>query len=179
MAEYNVGYLKDEQNQIFIPYTYTQSVKIDDKGTMLDSEFNKALNNISTNKNNIDNLATTSAATYETKTDASNKLDEAKKYADKKVADLVNGAPEKLDTLEELASALGDDANFASTVVDLISTKADKAIKIIAGKGLTGGGTLSDSRTIDVGVGSGLIVTDNAIAHSNSIKAGKVSGTAT
>ena len=39
---------------------------------------------------------------------------------------LVNGAPAALDTLQELAQALGDDPNFATTITNLIGTKADK-----------------------------------------------------
>ena len=34
---YNVGWLRDNENQIFIPFTYTKSVKLDDKGNTLDS----------------------------------------------------------------------------------------------------------------------------------------------
>lgn len=41
-------------------------------------------------------------------------------------AELVNGAPAALDTLQELAQALGDDPNFATTITNLIGTKADK-----------------------------------------------------
>ncbi|MDG4811936.1 hypothetical protein P8629_02850, partial [Hydrogenovibrio sp. 3SP14C1] len=37
---------------------------------------------------------------------------------------LVSGAPGALDTLNELAAALGDDANFASTVTNALATKA-------------------------------------------------------
>src|SRR5438046_2451142 len=39
------------------------------------------------------------------------------------VAALVNGAPGALDTLEELADALGDDANFAATVTTALAGK--------------------------------------------------------
>lgn len=53
-------------------------------------------------------------------------LDSARKYADKKVADLVNSAPTTLDTLNELAEALGNDPNFAATVAGQIGGKADK-----------------------------------------------------
>jgi hypothetical protein len=41
-------------------------------------------------------------------------------------AELVNGAPAALDTLQELAQALNNDSDFASTVTNLIGTKADK-----------------------------------------------------
>lgn len=40
------------------------------------------------------------------------------------LAGLVNSAPETLDTLEELAEALGNDPNFATTITNLIGTKA-------------------------------------------------------
>lgn len=44
-------------------------------------------------------------------------------YVDEKVSGLVNAAPETLNTLDELAAALGDDANFAATVTEQIGTK--------------------------------------------------------
>lgn len=44
-------------------------------------------------------------------------LVDAKGYADGAVAALVNGAPETLDTLKELADALGNDADFAASVM--------------------------------------------------------------
>jgi len=50
---------------------------------------------------------------------------EAQSYADQVVAATVDAAPAALDTLNELAAALGDDANFASTVTSSIATKAD------------------------------------------------------
>lgn len=46
---------------------------------------------------------------------------------DTKVAELVDQAPETLDTLDELAAALGDDPNFATTITNMIGTKANSA----------------------------------------------------
>ena len=46
---------------------------------------------------------------------------------------LINGAPGALDTLIELASALGNDPNFAATITNSLATKVDK----ITGKGLS------------------------------------------
>ena len=54
-------------------------------------------------------------------------------YVDSKVAGIVNSAPETLDTLNELATALGNDPNFATTVANQIGTKVDK----VDGKGLS------------------------------------------
>ena len=44
---------------------------------------------------------------------------------DTKIANLVDSAPATLDTLNELAAALGDDANFATTVTNSLANKAD------------------------------------------------------
>ena len=44
-------------------------------------------------------------------------------YVDTEVANLVDSAPGTLDTLNELAAALGDDANFSTTVTNSIATK--------------------------------------------------------
>ena len=56
-----------------------------------------------------------------------NEQDEAtlaasKLYADQRVSDLVNGAPEILDTLKEISDALGGDANLAGTLTGQISS---------------------------------------------------------
>lgn len=48
-------------------------------------------------------------------------------YVNTKVAGIVNSAPETLDTLQELASALGNDPNFATTVATEIGKKANSA----------------------------------------------------
>lgn len=53
-------------------------------------------------------------------TQASSSLTSAQAYTDQKVSDLVNSAPAVLDTLKELADALGGDENFASTVAGQI-----------------------------------------------------------
>ena len=50
-------------------------------------------------------------------------LTSAESYTDQKIADVVDGSPEALDTLYELAKALGDDSNFATTVMDQIGQK--------------------------------------------------------
>ncbi len=52
-------------------------------------------------------------------------------YVDTAVSGLVDSAPATLDTLNELASALGDDANFSTTVTNSIGTKwTEDATKI-------------------------------------------------
>jgi hypothetical protein len=44
-------------------------------------------------------------------------------YVTTQINNLINGAPGLLDTLDELAAALGDDANFASTITTSIAGK--------------------------------------------------------
>jgi len=43
---------------------------------------------------------------------------------DQIISDLVNGSPATMDTLNELAVALGDDPNFATTITNQIATKS-------------------------------------------------------
>ena len=50
-----------------------------------------------------------------------------KLYVDTAIADLLASAPGTLDTLNELAAALGDDPNFATTITASIATKLDKS----------------------------------------------------
>ena len=66
------------------------------------------------------------------------------------VNNLVDSAPGALDTLNELASALGDDANFSTTVTNSLAGKASTGTSISAGNGLSGGGDLSGNRTISM-----------------------------
>ena len=47
-------------------------------------------------------------------------------YVQQQIGALVDGAPEALNTLKELSAALGDDANFASTMVTEFAKKVDK-----------------------------------------------------
>jgi len=48
-----------------------------------------------------------------------------KAYVATQVANLVNSAPTTLDTLNELAAALGDDANFSTTVTNSLANKLE------------------------------------------------------
>lgn len=47
-------------------------------------------------------------------------------YVNNKVAGLIDSAPETLDTLKELSTALGNDPNFATTISNQIGSKVDK-----------------------------------------------------
>lgn len=58
-------------------------------------------------------------------------------YVDTAVSNLVDSAPTTLDTLNELAAALGDDSNFASTVTTSIANKQDKVISTAVNSNIT------------------------------------------
>lgn len=85
-------------------------------------------------------------------------------YTDTAVSNLVDSSPATLDTLNELAAALGDDPNFATTVTNSIGTKAPTSRVIGSGNGLTGGGNLTANRTLNVGAGTGVTVNADTVA---------------
>ena len=64
---------------------------------------------------------------FETKTDASAKLAEAKTYADTKVANLVGTAPTTLDTLQEVAAAIQENEEVVDALNSAIGNKANSS----------------------------------------------------
>lgn len=132
---------------------------------------------------NIGNLAVTHALlhtdmdltskTVQVATPTSNTHPATKAYVDTEVANLIDTAPSTLDTLNELAAALGDDADFSNTITGSIATKlplaggtmtgviggfestgiddnASATAITILSNGNVGIGTDSPSRTLDV-----------------------------
>jgi len=69
------------------------------------------------------------------------------------LANLVDSSPSALNTLNELAAALGDDANFSTTVTNSIATKLPLA-----------GGTLTGGLTGTTGTFTGTVVVDTSAA---------------
>jgi hypothetical protein len=65
-------------------------------------------------------------------------------YVDTEVSNLVDSAPGTLDTLNELAAALGDDPNFATTVTTSIGTKLP-----LSGGTMTGDIVMTGLGTVD------------------------------
>jgi hypothetical protein len=70
-----------------------------------------------------------------------------KGYVDTAVSNLVDSAPGTLDTLNELAAALGDDPNFATTVTNSIATKVAKAGDTMTGDLAMGSNKVTSSAT--------------------------------
>lgn len=75
-------------------------------------------------------------------------------YVTQQINNLINGAPAALDTLNELSAALNNDANFATSVTNLLSQKAN-----ISGAAFTG----------SVSVGSGVTISSSGIVASSGI----------
>jgi hypothetical protein len=89
-------------------------------------------------------------------------------YTDTAVAGLVDAAPGTLDTLNELAAALGDDPNFATTVTSSIADKLP-----LAGGTMTGDLSLGDNNKAVFGDGADLEIYHDG---SNSVIANTGSG---
>lgn len=70
-------------------------------------------------------------------------------YVTTAVNNLIDAAPASLDTLNELAAALNDDANFATTVTNALATKLN-----LSGGTLTGNLTMNGSNLIAFGNGT-------------------------
>jgi hypothetical protein len=67
-------------------------------------------------------------------------------YVQTEINDLIASAPGALDTLDELAAALGDDANFATTVTNSLATKLP-----LAGGTMTGAIAMGTNKITGVG----------------------------
>ena len=80
-------------------------------------------------------------------------------YVGTAISNLVDSSPATLDTLNELAAALGDDPNFATTTATAIGLKAP-----IASPSFTGAATFSGNVTADTGEITRLGLGDSAHA---------------
>jgi hypothetical protein len=87
------------------------------------------------------NTKLTNITTPTASSDAANKG-----YVDDTVAAVIDSAPAALDTLNELAAALGDDANFAGTVTTALATKLP-----LAGGTMTGAIAMGTSKITGLG----------------------------
>ncbi|RTY71558.1 hypothetical protein [Flavobacterium sp. LB2P53] len=90
------------------------STIVDISGDMLKSIYDTNNNGRVDNSDNSQQLGGVDAALYATNA-----------YVTAQINALVNGSSAALDTLAELATALGNDANFSNTITTLIGTKLD------------------------------------------------------
>lgn len=95
---------------------------------------NTSSNNIAVSISNVNTLDWNGNSWYagdiysggEGQGDSNAKKLATEEYVDEAVSGLIDSAPGALDTLNELAAALGDDPNFATTVTNNISNKLNK-----------------------------------------------------
>ncbi|ELR4244257.1 tail fiber protein, partial [Salmonella enterica] len=89
----------------------------------------------------LDSPAFTGTPTTPTPPDDAKGLQTANaEFVRKLIAALVGSVPESLDTLQELADALGNDPNFATTIVNKLAGKQplDETLTALSGKGADG-----------------------------------------
>ncbi|EHU4134016.1 prophage tail fiber N-terminal domain-containing protein [Salmonella enterica] len=89
----------------------------------------------------LDSPAFTGTPTTPTPADDAKGLQTANaEFVRKLIAALVGSVPESLDTLQELADALGNDPNFATTVLNKLAGKQplDETLTALSGKGADG-----------------------------------------
>lgn len=103
-----------------------------------ETEIDTKISNVNTSISNITNGTTivakatqdasgnTITSTYETKTDATAKLNEAKSYADSVKSDLLNGAGGAYDTLKELGDLIDENTDAIDALETVAAGKADK-----------------------------------------------------
>ena len=105
------------------------------------SSFNDVVINGTLNMNAGTTATITNLTTPVNATDAA-----TKGYVDTGLANLVDSAPAALDTLNELAAALGDDASFSTTITNSIATKLP-----LAGGTMTGVIAMGTSKITGLG----------------------------
>ena len=82
---------------------------------------------------------------------------ESQGYVDEQINTLIGAAPSALNTLSELADALNDDANFASTITSNLATKAPLASPTFTGTvGLPESTTIGEVSNVEIGYLNGV-----------------------
>ena len=102
-------YYKTDAGTIVGPFTVNTAT-----GDMLKSVYDSNDDGKVNSAVNADQLGGVAAASYATNASVTAAINA-----------LINSAPGALDTLNELATALGNDANFASTISAALATKLD------------------------------------------------------
>ena len=120
-------------------YTAGSGINIDDSNSIsVDENYNFQLSNLtvtntitgsvsSLSNHNTDSLNEGTNNLYYTDTRVRNYLTTnsyaTQSYVQSKIGNLIDSAPAALDTLNELAAALGDDANFSTNILNAIGEK--------------------------------------------------------
>lgn len=93
------------------------------------------------------------AAAYDAAGSAATAESNANDYTDNAISGLINGAPSALDTLNELASALGADANYSTTIATALGNRVrvDEAQSFNATQKQQGRDNIGAASASDVG----------------------------
>jgi hypothetical protein len=89
----------------------------------------------------------------------------SEEYTDNAVAALVDSAPALLDTLNELAAAIGDDASFATTVTNMVAYKQNT---LTAGSNIDISGNTISVTGVDL-AGAADTAYNNAVSYADSL----------
>ena len=120
------------------------------------------------------NLANTNAYIADTKSELWTAITSSntsiRSYVDTEVAGIVDSAPSTLDTLNELAAALNDDANFASTVTTNLGQKLGATASVTLTGDVTGSGSFSSNAV-------SIALTDTNLGNTNAYIATKADST--
>ena len=112
----------------------TDATNVDAAGAVMNSDTTTAGMSFVVDEDNMSSNSATKVPTQQS----------VKAYVDTEVAGVVDSAPSALNTLNELAAALNDDANFSTTITNSIGTKLP-----LAGGTMTGNIVMSGSQTVD------------------------------
>ncbi len=120
VSDTEIGYLNGVTSSI--------QNQIDTKAALVSPTFTGTVSGITKTMVGLGNVDNTSDANKPVSTAQASAIATAKSEAiadaTSQVTSVIDGAPAALNTLNELAAALGDDANFASTITSTLSTKA-------------------------------------------------------
>lgn len=137
----NLEYLKSTHDSIDNTYATKDELKSASEASAaaLNKKISDDSSAITTSRLTATTTTTASlTATGETSVPTANAGNKSKaiantEYVQNSIASLVDSAPDTLNTLNELAKALGNDANFAATVAEKIGEKISKSGDTITG----------------------------------------------
>lgn len=115
VEERKIVYVNDTNPDNIVEFSYEDSMKIAKTEFNVDTFYSKdEVDKFLVNKVEHDSVYLKSQSYSKTEIDS-------------KISELVNSAPDALNTLNELSAALGNDSNFAQNITNEIGKKADKS----------------------------------------------------
>ncbi len=124
-------------------------------GKALSSNITLDYSDVGADKSGSASSALTSAKAY-----SDTNLGTAKSYTDTKIGNLINGAPETMDTLKEVADAIAEHKEVTDALNAAIGNKVDK----VSGKGLSTNDYTTAEKNKLSGIATGAEVNQNAFS---------------